>query len=196
MTPYPAQDAEAIRRGYERNAPPPVPPGMYFDHQSGLVLPQGVQPRSVGRVVAVYILAVLLFIVTLGIGYIIWSLVAWGRGQTPAQRLFGLRCWRPGTGRPASRGQMALRQASGLLLNGELLVGVFILLIDPARTSVGDYIVGTVVVHDPHDALRTQAPVHDERDGYRDPAKLAGSAEQEPKPPTHSSSSSQVPGSE
>jgi uncharacterized RDD family membrane protein YckC len=197
MTPYPAQDAEAIRRGYEQNAPPPVPLGMYFDHQSGLVLPQGVQARSIGRVVAAYTVAVLLFIVTLGIGYIIWSLVAWGHGQTPAQRLFGLRCWRPGAGRPASRGQMALRQASGLLLNGELLAGVFITLIEPARTSVGDYLVGTVVLHDPHDALLTQAPVHDGTNGHPDPGKLAGSAEQEPKPPTSPSpSSSQVPGSE
>jgi uncharacterized RDD family membrane protein YckC len=158
MTPYPAQDAEAIRRGYEQYAPPPVLPGMYFDHKSGLVLPLGVQPRSIGRVVAAYTVAVLLFIVTLGIGYIIWSLVAWGHGQTPAQRLFGLRCWRPGTGRPASRGQMALRQASGLLLNGELLAGVLILLIEPGRTSVGDYLIGTVVLHDPHDALLTRAP--------------------------------------
>jgi uncharacterized RDD family membrane protein YckC len=153
MTPYPAQDAEAIRRDYEQNAPPSVPAGMYFDHQSGLVLPDGVQPRSIGRVVAAYALAVLLFIVSLGIGYIIWSLVAWGHGQTPAQRLLGLRCWRPGTGRPASRAQMALRQASGLLLNGELLAGVFILLIETGRTSVGDYLTGTVVLYDPHDAL-------------------------------------------
>ena len=158
MTPYPAQDAEAISRGYEQNAPPPVLPGMYLDHHSGLVLPQGVHPRSIGQVVAAYTVAVLLFIVTLGIGYIVWSLVTWRDGQTPAQRLFRLRCWRPGTGRPATRGQMALRQASGLLLNGELLAGVFILLIEPGRTSVGDYLTGSVVLHDPHDALLTQAP--------------------------------------
>jgi uncharacterized RDD family membrane protein YckC len=158
MTPYPVQDAEAIRRGYEQYAPPQVPPGMYFDHKSGLVLPQGVHPRSIGRVVAAYTLAVLLFIVTLGIGYIIWSLVAWRHGQTPAQRLFHLRCWRPGTGRQASRSQMALRQASGLLLNGQLLAGVFISMIEPGRTSVGDYLIGTVVLHDPHDALLTPAP--------------------------------------
>jgi uncharacterized RDD family membrane protein YckC len=163
MTPYPAQDAEAISRGYEQYAPPPVPPGMYFDRESGLVLPQGVRPRSIGRVVKAYVLAVLLFIVTLGIGYIIWSLVAWGHGQTPAQRLLGLRCWRPETGRPetgrpASRGQMAIRQITGLLLNGELLAGVFILLIDPARTSVGDFVVGTVVLHDPDNVLLKQTP--------------------------------------
>jgi hypothetical protein len=53
---------------------------------------------------------------------------------------------------------MALRQASGLLFNGELLAGVFILLIEPGRTSVGDYLIGTVVLYDPHDALLTQPP--------------------------------------
>jgi uncharacterized RDD family membrane protein YckC len=131
---------------------------MYFDRKSRLTLPQGVQPRSVGRVVAASTVAALLFIVTLGVGYVIWSLVTWDNGQTPAQRLFGLRCWRPTTGRPASRGQMALRQVSGLLLNGELLAGVFIVLIEPGRASVGDYLAGTVVLHDPHDVLLTQAP--------------------------------------
>ena len=158
MTPYPAQDAEAIRPGYGQYAPPPVPPGMYFDRDSGLVLPHGVRPRSIGRVVAAYTLAVLLFIVTLGIGYIIWSLVAWGYGQTPAQRLLGLRCWRPEPGHPASRGQMAIRQITGLFLNGELLMGPFILLASDDRASVGDLFVGTVVLHDPHDALLMQAP--------------------------------------
>ena len=53
---------------------------------------------------------------------------------------------------------MALRQAAGLLLNGELLAGVFILLIGPGRASVGDYLIGTVVLYDPHDALLAQAP--------------------------------------
>ena len=158
MTPYPVQDAEAIRRGYAQYAPPPVPPGMYFDHDSGLVLPQGVQPRSIGRVAAAYTLDVLLFIVTLGIGYLAWAVVTWGSGQTPAQKLLGLRCWRPEASRPASRGQMAIRQSTGLLLNGELLMGPLILLVSKDRTSVGDFFVGTVVLHDPDNILPTQAP--------------------------------------
>jgi uncharacterized RDD family membrane protein YckC len=173
MAPYPAQDAEAIRRAYEQNAPPPVPAGMYFDHRSGLVFPQGVQPRSIGRVVAAYAVAVLLFVLTLGIGYIIWSLVVWDDGQTPAQRLFGLRCWRPESRRLASRGQMALRQGIGLLINGELLVGVFIVLSDSVRTSLGDYLIGTVVVHDPHDVLLAKAPVRDERNDHPESGRPA-----------------------
>jgi uncharacterized RDD family membrane protein YckC len=156
MTPYPAQDAEAVRRGHEQYAPPPVPPGMYFDRRSGLILPQGVSPRSIGRVVAAYCLAVLLFIVTLGIGYLAWGVATWGGGQTPAQKLLGLRCWRAESRRPASRGQMALRQGSGLLLNGELLMGVFILLLSQDRTSIGDYLIDTVVLHDPDNVLLKQ----------------------------------------
>lgn len=122
---------------------------MYFDHQSGLVLPQGVQPRSIGRVAAAYALAVLLFVVTLGIGYLAWGIVTWGSGQTPAQKLLGQSCWRPEASRPASRGQMAIRQITGLLLNGELLAGPFILLASKDRTSVGDFIVATVVCTTP-----------------------------------------------
>ena len=53
---------------------------------------------------------------------------------------------------------MALRQITGLLLNGELLMGPFILLATKDRTSVGDYLIDTVVLHDPHDVLLTQAP--------------------------------------
>ncbi len=158
MTPYPAQDAEPVKRGYQQYAPPSVPPGMYYERESRLTLPQGVRPRSVGRVIAAYLTAVLLFIVTLGIGYLIWSLVTWGHGQTPAQRLYGLRCWQPETRRPASRGQMALRQVSNLLFDGELLAGVFILVCSTGMASVGDFLLGTVVLHDPDDALLKQAP--------------------------------------
>lgn len=158
MTPYPAQDAETIRRGYEQYARPPVPPGMYFDRDSGRVLPLGVRSRTIGRVVAAYGLAVLLFIVTLGIGYLAWGLVTWGAGQTPAQKLLGLRCWRPETGRVAGRTHMVIRQITGLLLNGELLMGPFILLASKEQTSIGDFFMGTVVLYDPHDALLTKAP--------------------------------------
>ena len=155
LTPYPAQDAEAIRRGYKQYAPPSAPTGMYVDRKSGLVLPQGVRPRSIGRVAAAWCLAVLLFVLTLGIGYLVWSVIVWDGGQTPAQKLLGLRCWDLETGRPGSRGQMAIRQITGLLLNGELLMGPFILLASKDRASVGDFFVDTVVLYDPNHVLLT-----------------------------------------
>ena len=119
---------------------------MYSKRKSGPGLPEDARPAGVGRVIAAYALAVLLFIVTLGAGYLIWSVVTWGQGQTPAQRILGLRCWHPETGHVAGRGQMALRQFTGLALNGQALIGVFILLSGMSEVSVGDVFAGTVVV--------------------------------------------------
>lgn len=121
---------------------------MDADRMAGLARPEGTRPASVGRVAAAYALAVLLFAVTLGAGYLIWSAVTWDRGQTPAQRILGLRCWHPATGHFAGRGQMALRQFTGLVLNGELLIGVIILLSRMSEVSVGDIFAGTVVLDD------------------------------------------------
>jgi uncharacterized RDD family membrane protein YckC len=142
-----------IRVGYEQFVPPPVPPGMWFDRDTWLILPQGVRPASKGRVAAAYALAVVLFVATLGVGYLIWAAVAWGQGQTPAQRLLGLRCWRRDTRSVAGRKHMALRQVTGLLLNGELLMGPLIWLGSKELNSVGDFFAGTVVLHDPNQVL-------------------------------------------
>jgi uncharacterized RDD family membrane protein YckC len=126
---------------------------MYFVGQSGLAWPEGTRPAPVGRVIGAYALGLLLFIVTLGAGYLIWSVMTWGQGQTPAQRILGLRCWHLKTGRVAGRRQMALRQFTGLLLNGELLIGMFIMLSSMNEVSVGDVFAGTVVVRDPDNGL-------------------------------------------
>jgi len=142
-----------IKVGYEQFLPPPVPPGMWFDRDTSLILPQGVRPASKGRVAAAYALGIGLFIATLGVGYLIWAAVAWGQGQTPAQRLLGLRCWRRDTRRVAGRKHMALRQVTGLFLNGELLMGPLIWLGSKELNSVGDFFAGTVVLHDPNQLL-------------------------------------------
>lgn len=122
------------------------------------VLPAGVRPAGVRQVASAYLLGVLLFIATLGVGYLAWSVVTWDRGQTPAQRLRGLRCWVPETGQVADRGQMALRQVTGLLANGECLAGVFLLLLSENLNSVGDFLAGTVVLYDPDNALLEPLP--------------------------------------
>ena len=146
-------DAAAVQSAYEQFLGPPVPPGMYFDRGSWLVLPQGTRPARISQVIAAYALAVLLFVLTLGVGYLIWAIVTWGQGQTPAQRLLGLRCWRPDPGRVADRKHMAIRQVTGLLFNGEALIGVFILFIGESLNSVGDFFAGTTVLYDPDNVL-------------------------------------------
>ena len=57
-----------------------------------------------------YFLEMALAIVTFGIGWLIWSLVLWGRGQTPAKQILKMRVMDVKSSRPASWGQMAIRQ--------------------------------------------------------------------------------------
>ena len=94
-----------------------------------------------------------LFIATLGLGYLAWAVVTWDQGQTPAQRLLGLRCWRPDTSRVAGRKHTMPRQITGLFLNGEMMMGPLIWLGSRSLNSVGDFFAGTRVLHDPNQRL-------------------------------------------
>ena len=146
-------EAQGARPGDEQPVPPPAPPGMYFDPASGLFLPRGVRLASRGQVADAWFLGLALFIVTLGIGYITWSLFTWGQGRSPAQRMLGLRCWLPEPRRVAGREQTALRQITGFCLNGQLLSGFFIWLTGQRLRSTGDFFAGTVLLHDPDGVL-------------------------------------------
>jgi uncharacterized RDD family membrane protein YckC len=147
-------EAEEVRRGgYEQFLPPQAPPGMYLDPASKLVLPQGVRLASRTRVAAALLLALLLFAVTLGIGYVTWSLFTWSQGRTPAQRVLNLRCWLPEPRRVAGRDDMAVRQVLGFFLCGGLLWGFFVWLVSSKQRSAGDLLAGTVVLHDPDRVL-------------------------------------------
>jgi hypothetical protein len=126
---------------------------MYFDPASKLVLPQGVRLASRARVAASLLLGLLLFGVTLGIGYVTWSLFAWSQGRTPAQRILNLRCWLPEPRRVADRDDMAVRQVLGFFLCGGLLWGFFVWLVSNNQRSAGDLLAGTVILHDPDRVL-------------------------------------------
>src|SRR5579872_6222317 len=74
--PYPQAPATAPAPAYGGYLQPGAPgPGMYFDQQSGLTLPNGVRLASSGRRIGAYFLAIPLVLVTLVIGYIIWGLI-------------------------------------------------------------------------------------------------------------------------
>ena len=138
-----------------------VAAGMYLDAQSGLTLPQGVQLASIGRRIGAYFLAIPLFIVTLGIGYIIWGLIAWANGQTPALQVLGMRCWRPDDNRIAGWWWMALREIIGRFVEGILgiitgLISFILMCTRPDRRSIHDLIAGTVVLHDPNKVLASR----------------------------------------
>src|SRR5690348_6750408 len=95
---YPASDQQLPQAppvpdgyGYGQHPQGAVPAGMYYDQESGLLLPNGTELASVGRRIGAFFLAIPLWIITLGIGYIIWGLILWGRGQTPALSVLGMR---------------------------------------------------------------------------------------------------------
>jgi uncharacterized RDD family membrane protein YckC len=134
---------------------------MYFDPASGLTLPQGVQLASVGRRIGAWFLSLALVIVTLGIGYLIWGLIVWGRGQTPALQVLGMRCWRPDDGRVPGFWWMALRETIGRIADGILsfisaLVSFVLFMSSRDHKSLHDLIAGTVVLHDPNQVLASR----------------------------------------
>jgi uncharacterized RDD family membrane protein YckC len=144
--------------GYGQPGGQPVPAGLYFDQQSGLMLPQGTVLASSGRRIGAFFLASPLAIVTLGIGYVIWGLIAWGNGQTPTQQVLGMRCYRPETNRIAGFWWMALREVVGGIADSILyiiteLISFIFMLTRPDRRALHDLVAGTVVLHDPNKVL-------------------------------------------
>ena len=144
--------------GYSPYSGQPVPAGLYTDQQSGLLLPQGTVLANPGRRIGAYFLAFPLIVITLGIGYLIWGLIVWANGQTPALQVLGMRCYRPEDNRVAGFGWMALREIVGGILEAilwiiTLLISFIFMLTRPDRRTLHDLVAGTVVLHDPNKVL-------------------------------------------
>jgi uncharacterized RDD family membrane protein YckC len=144
--------------GYGQPGGQPVPAGMYLDQESGLMLPQGTVLANPGRRIGAFFLTIPLVIITLGIGYIVWGLIVWGNGQTPALQVLGMRCFRPETNRVAGFWWMALREIVGRILEVILsiiteLISLILMLTRPDRKTLHDLVAGTVVLHDPNKVL-------------------------------------------
>ncbi len=144
--------------GYGQVAPGSVPPGSHVDPGSGFLIPDGTELASVGRRIGAFFLAIPLSIITLGIGYVIWGLIVWGRGQTPALQVLGMRVWRPDDQKPAGFGWMALREIVGRIVDGILSVITeiisFVLMCSRGdRRTLHDLIASTVVLYDPNKVI-------------------------------------------
>jgi uncharacterized RDD family membrane protein YckC len=144
--------------GYGQYGDVPVPQGMYVDQDSGLLLPEGTTLAGHGRRIGAFFLAIPLWIVTLGIGYIIWGIIAWTQGTTPALQVLGMRCWRPEDNRVPGFWWMVLREVIGRFCEGILgivteLVSFIMFLVGRERKALHDYVAGTVVLHDPNKVL-------------------------------------------
>jgi uncharacterized RDD family membrane protein YckC len=167
QTPYGGPQAPPPGAPYGSFPPAPAPPqgpsqygpgGTIFDPASGLYLPPGTQLASVGRRIGAYFLAIPLVIVTLGIGYVIWGLVLWSKGTSPALRVLGMKCYLINEGRPPGFWRMALRDVVGGLAEGILsvitmLISFIMFLTSPKRQSLHDLIGGTTVLYDPNKVL-------------------------------------------
>ena len=141
---------------------PLTPPGLYFDQASGLNLPEGTELATVGRRIGSWFLAIVLTIVTLVIGYVIWGLIVWGRGQTPTQQVLGMRTWHPETRRNAGWWRMVLREVIGGFVTGILgiiteVVSFILMATGRERKCLADHIASTVVLRDPDNRLARAA---------------------------------------
>jgi hypothetical protein len=135
---------------------------MYFDEVSGLNLPRETELASIGRRIGAWFLAIPLAIVTLGIGYIIWGLIVWGRGQTPTFQVLGMRTWHPESSSRAGWWRMALREVVGGFVTGILsfiteLLSLILMITGRQRKCLADHIASTVILRDPNNVLATES---------------------------------------
>lgn len=115
------------------------------------------QIAGVGRRIGAYFLAFPLAIVTLGIGYLIWGIIAWGKGTTPALQVLGMKCWDTETNQVPGFGKMAMREVVGRFICESIcvIVGIvsFFMFIGQDRQAIHDKVAKTVVLHDPNKVL-------------------------------------------
>jgi len=123
-------------------------------------LPETVRLSSAWRRLGGYLLEGVLFVVTLIVGWLIWSIIVWGRGETPAKQLLGMRVVHRETLTAAGRGRMFVREVPCKFLMWLIALATFLgnifyfwLLWDSERQELWDKMVDTVVVNDPGDLL-------------------------------------------
>ena len=131
------------------STPPPPPPSNNSGSQASGVVACGNGVRLWATV-----LDGLLFIVTCGIGWLIWSIVLWQQSTSPAKKMLNLKIVDINTGAPASMQQMLLREVLGKIVLSTVssgvstLIGAVLILVVPSRQGVWDFISKTTVVRE------------------------------------------------
>jgi len=135
--------------------PPPPPPSNGSmnsgSFNSGSFSSGTPSPCSNGQRLGASLLDGLLFVVTLGIGWLIWDIVLFSQSTSPAKKMLGLRVVDINTRAPATMQQMLLREVLGKFILGSItgitgLVSIVLILVTPSRQGVWDYIARTTVV--------------------------------------------------
>ena len=131
------------------SSPPPPPPSSNSSGSLG----SGVVPCGNGVRLWATVLDGLLFIVTCGIGWLIWDIVLWQQSTSPAKKMLNLKIVDINTGAPASMVQMLLREGLGKIVLSAItgivgIVSAILILVVPSRQGVWDYISKTTVVRE------------------------------------------------
>jgi uncharacterized RDD family membrane protein YckC len=98
-------------------------------------------------------LEIVLMVVTLFIGYLVWTLIVFGRGQTPGKQLLGMKTVTMRQGERAGWGTMFLREfiAKPVIYFATFftfgLVNLW-LVWDKNKQELWDKVVGTIIVND------------------------------------------------
>ncbi|MGF7233759.1 MAG: RDD family protein [Frankia sp.] len=119
----------------------------------------GVHVSSRIRRLGESVLGVVLFVLTLGIGYLGWSLIVWRDGTTPAKKLLHMTVISTETRQPASWECMAIREGVAKFLLCGVVIGSLLPAVGFAfcalpifgttRQTLWDRIATTLVVDDP-----------------------------------------------
>ena len=130
------------------SSPPPPPPSNNSSSFSA-----GVVPCGNGVRLGALLLDSLLFVVTCGIGWLIWDIVLWQKSTSPAKKMLNLKIVDINTGAPASMVQMLLREGLGKIVLSAItgivgIVSAILILVVPSRQGVWDYISKTTVVRE------------------------------------------------
>ena len=134
--------------------PPPPPTGSGGLGSTGAYYAGGsVIPCDNGVRFGALLLDSLLFVVTCGIGWLIWSIVLWQQSTSPAKKMLKLKIVDVNTGAPATMTQMLLREGLGKIVLGTItgitgLISAVLILVVPSRQGVWDYIAKTTVVRE------------------------------------------------
>ena len=129
-----------------------APSGQLASGRAVAASPGGLVPLPLGARIGCVLLDSIFFILTLGIGWVIWSLVLWGRGQSPGKQAVGAVVVRTDTGEVATFGTMALRELVGKIFLNFISFGltsiasIFMVLFSPDRRAVQDHVATTIVI--------------------------------------------------
>ncbi|MFC4064639.1 RDD family protein [Actinoplanes subglobosus] len=134
--------------GYHPRPPVPAPYSGYQPVAREMVSRSGRLGAS--------LLDSLLIILTLGIGWLIWALLVFGRAQTPARQMLGHVVADATTGQPLDWGRTALRELviKGIVgyVGSVLTCGVYpivdaLFIFNDRRQTLHDMMASTIVVH-------------------------------------------------